>query len=258
MIDLKDVTFNIPVKIDSQERLENLKLAVDYLLHYFDTNIIVFEASKDKPVYTERNPKVKYMFTCIEDNPFHRTRYLNEMALISETPIIVNYDCDVLFQPKNYTIARSTLLANNFCGVFPYDGLFVNVPRGHIPQIQTTKDLTFIDIDKTENFGRGSVGGALFWRKDLFIKGGMENEDFISWGCEDWERIKRFNSLGYKFARVDGPLYHISHPRGKDSSDQNPYYKANEELYREIANMNPMQMLKYVKEQPWMKYFVTQ
>lgn len=250
MIDLKSVTFNIPVKIDSQERLENLKLTVDYLLHYFDTNIIVYEVSKDQPAYIERNPRVKYIFECIQDNPFHRTRYLNEMALISRTPIIVNYDCDVIFKPENYVKAVEGIQQGQHA-IFPYDGLFINVPRVHVPKIRETKDLSFIDIEKTENFGRGSVGGALFWNKQAFIAGGMENEEFVSWGCEDWERIKRFTKLGCRLSRVSGPLYHISHPRGADSSEANPHYRMNQELYTKIEQMNPVQLRQYVSTRPW-------
>ena len=253
MTDLTSVTFNIPVKIDSPERLENLKLTVDYILHHFNTNIIVYEVAKDKPIYNERNPRVKYIFECIRDNPFHRTRYLNEMALISHTPIIANYDCDVLFNPENYITAAEVIQKNGHHAVFPYDGLFLNVPRTHIPQIQETKKLSFIDIDKTENFGRGSVGGAIFWDKKYFIAGGMENEEFVSWGCEDWERIKRFAKLGCRFTRINGPLYHITHPRGSDSSDSNPHYQKNQELYNRIEAMNEEQIRNYINNASWVR-----
>lgn len=256
MHNLSNVTFNIPVKIDCPERLENLKLVIDYLLHHFDTNIIVYEVSKGQPFYTERNSRVKYLHESIGSNPFHRTRYLNEMALLSRTPIIVNYDCDVLLPPASYLTAAELVLKSGASGVFPYDGLFLNVPRVHIPRIRETKDLSFIDINTTENFGRGSVGGALFWDKKNFIKGGMENENFISWGCEDWERIKRFSKLGHKLARVAGPLYHMSHPRGTDSCDSNPYYTNNQKVYLEVENMPVDQMPNYVVKQPWMSIFV--
>lgn len=253
--DLKAVTFNIPVKIDHPERLENLKLAVDYIFHHFDTNIIVYEVSNGLPAYIDRHPSVKYIFEHLEGKAFHRTRYLNEMALISKTPIIANYDCDVIFQPQNYILATNALLKSGVDGVFPYDGLFVNVPRKHIPQIKETHDVSFVDIKTTENFGAGSVGGALFWNRKSFIKGGMENERFISWGCEDWERIKRFTKVGAKIARIPGPLYHMSHPRGVDSSDQNPHYQQNSKEYELVANMAPEHMRDYIAKMPWISIF---
>ena len=42
---LNDVTFVIPIRIDSIIRLENLLLTIDCLLSYFETNIVVIEAS---------------------------------------------------------------------------------------------------------------------------------------------------------------------------------------------------------------------
>ncbi len=44
-IDLKDVTFIIPVRIDSIERLENLQLVTNYLLENFQTHILIVEAA---------------------------------------------------------------------------------------------------------------------------------------------------------------------------------------------------------------------
>ena len=41
--DLKDITFTIPVRIDSKDRFDNIHYIIDYLTANFDTNIIVFE-----------------------------------------------------------------------------------------------------------------------------------------------------------------------------------------------------------------------
>ena len=43
-IDLTDVTFLILIRLDSIQRLENVKVVTDSLLKYFDTNIYVLEA----------------------------------------------------------------------------------------------------------------------------------------------------------------------------------------------------------------------
>ena len=45
--DLTDVTFIIPVKIDSDDRRRNLKITLSYLQRNFDTNIIVCESDKE-------------------------------------------------------------------------------------------------------------------------------------------------------------------------------------------------------------------
>ena len=43
--DLNDTTFIIPIRLDSIIRLENLILTVDCIQSFFNTNIIILEAS---------------------------------------------------------------------------------------------------------------------------------------------------------------------------------------------------------------------
>ena len=40
-LDLKDVTFTIPVRIESEDRKRNLKTVIQYMVHHLDTNIII-------------------------------------------------------------------------------------------------------------------------------------------------------------------------------------------------------------------------
>jgi hypothetical protein len=251
-IDLKYVTFNIPVKIDCPERLENVYLVIEYLQHHFDTNILVYEAASDGNAKIMPISGVQMILDLEVQGPFHRTKYLNTMAKISTTPVIVNYDCDILLPVSQIMMAADGCLNNQCDGCYPYNGLFVNVPRIHIPQIRKDMNMEFIDIVKTENFGTNSMGGAIFWNRAKFIEGGMENEHFISWGYEDWERLNRFKRLGYQLGRTFGALYHLSHPRGKDSCDGNPFYNHNGWTYDKIMLMNKEELRAYIMEQPWM------
>ena len=50
--DFSDVTFLIPVRVDSLYRLENLQLCVHFLQRYFHTSVKVLEAqNRDKLLY---------------------------------------------------------------------------------------------------------------------------------------------------------------------------------------------------------------
>ena len=40
--DLKDITFTIPVRIDTPDRLYNINYTVEFLLRNFNNNIIVY------------------------------------------------------------------------------------------------------------------------------------------------------------------------------------------------------------------------
>ena len=46
MIDLKDTTFIIPVKIESDDRLRNVITVCCFLLENFDTKVIIKDVSK--------------------------------------------------------------------------------------------------------------------------------------------------------------------------------------------------------------------
>ena len=50
-----------------------------------------------------------------------------------------------------------------------------------------------------------------------FIEAGSENENFISWGPEDYEHVKRMEVLGLPVHYANGPLFHLWHPRGNNS-----------------------------------------
>ena len=47
VISLRDVSFIIPVRVDSLERFENIVSVTNYILSHFDTNIIVLEADRE-------------------------------------------------------------------------------------------------------------------------------------------------------------------------------------------------------------------
>lgn len=62
MIDLSDVTFTIPIRIDSQARLENFIIVLTYLLENFQTNIIILEDDSEQKISFDNPPKpVKYI-----------------------------------------------------------------------------------------------------------------------------------------------------------------------------------------------------
>ena len=56
-IDLQDVTFIIPVRIDSEDRLENLHVVTRYLVKHFHSHILVIEADDIPRVNKKRLPK---------------------------------------------------------------------------------------------------------------------------------------------------------------------------------------------------------
>ena len=83
----------------------------------------------------------------------------------------------------------------------------------------------------------------------------MENEEFISWGCEDCEIYNRFNILDLKFKWIDYIVYHIEHSRGENSSISNPHVMKNSEIEQKISKMNKDELFEYYSNVEYLKKY---
>lgn len=251
-LDLKDVTFTIPFRYDSPERLRNLRTVIAYLNKYFDTNIIVCEEAAERK-FTDVG-KFEYMFIQ-SNNPFmHRTRCLNLMAKKATTPFIVNYDTDVLLPIRQYVESVFTLRKNTFDMIYPYEGRFVNFIPPFLDQIVEKISLDGITEQNGHLIHPNSVGGAIFWNKNKFIECGMESEVFFGWGFEDNFRYVVANRLGMRVHRVPGILYHLNHPSSINSANtSSEAYKRNEAEFHRINGMDANMIRNYIKTWEWLK-----
>ena len=62
-------------------------------------------------------------------------------------------------------------------------------------------------------YGKNLCEGALFRTSKAFIDYGKEDERFYGWGLEDWNRVAKWNVLGYRLYRSKGAMFHLFHPR---------------------------------------------
>jgi hypothetical protein len=243
---LKDVTFLIPLRIDSADRLRNVQLVVGYLMQHFDTNVYVLESSAKQEFFPHLFPGIKYVYK-LDNNPvFHRTKLINDMIVDSNTKKVSCYDADVLLPISSY-IQSSNLLDNDYDVVYPYP--ITDISNGAQKSI-TLNDLIIsnfknsqYDIKKLEENNNFKLhptafGHCFFINRLAYIKSGMENENFISWGPEDYERHHRFKILGNRIGRLQGYVYHLEHSRGINSGGKNPYFESNTKLFNFIKNIN--------------------
>ena len=246
-IDLSDTTFIIPVYFDHNDRMQNIMLTLAFLNTHFRTNIVIgeqggneFEYLKDYADY------VKF------DLPsFHRTKMINDMAKKATTPIVVNWDCDNICPPAQ--IAESVINIRNGGDIaYPFDGTVFRVPRFCFHPVSETLDITSIN-EKLCAEKRSSVGHAVVMNKESFIKAGMENENFISWGPEDSERYNRYHILGLKVQRIQGGIYHMDHFVGENSSPTNKFFKHNEREFLKIATRSKAQLQEMINTWEWLR-----
>ena len=247
--DLSEITFVIPFYLDSKERDENLSCIVNFLQKNFSTNVLLVE-SLNKPK-TEAPEILKNLLGNIEYEPhepiysspeiFYRTETINFGIKKCKTPYACIYDTDVIFEPANFVRSLELLKQGNTL-VYPYGGKFVDIERSY---------LTDGIIKERESYVTESFGGAVFVNIEKYKQCGLENQNIIGWGFEDFERIDRIKILGHTWARVPGTCWHIEHPRGINSSTQNPHWANNEKELYKVRAMHKEELTNYINQWQW-------
>lgn len=233
-INLQDLTFIIPVRIDSIIRLENLLMVTDYISNNFDTQIIISESSYyNNGLLPKLLPaNIHYQFTEDKDPIFFRTKYLNLMTIQVKTPFLAIWDADVIALPQNLNLCMKKLRSCKYEIAYPYDGTFLDVSELIRIRYYSTRSIDMLvkHCGKMKPlYGGIQKGGAILLNVEKYKEIGMENERFYGWAPEDWERATRWSNVGYKEFRTSGPLFHLTHPR-----DINGTY--NSSLQRKITN----------------------
>ena len=241
--DLKNTTFIIPLRIDTGDRLRNVILSTAYLLHNFDTTVMIKEVDSERRFETFALPIIERLVDTDNlvhifeeetrtDDAFHRTKVLNDMVMESTTDIVVNYDTDLILPLSSY-INAVQMLKREYDVVYPFR--FGNHAERKVNlgfTIETQEDMDdFEHCDFVSNFlnndfdsecfddryfyyqseqgeGWAEYGMVQFFKRQAYIDGYLENEGFIAYAPEDVERHHRWKTLGYKIGRVDEHAYH--------------------------------------------------
>jgi organic radical activating enzyme len=247
----RDLTIVIPVKIDSNDRLDNIKTVLTFLNRNFDTRVIIGENSK-KSLLKNLDFKYSYMFIEDKNDVFHKTKTLNTLYKESTTPFIAAWDSDVLVDVENINRSMSELRSHRLDFIYPFNNKLCDIPRSYIDKLLDNPTTNIIDIKKCKYRDISLVTGCLFmFNKSKMIEFGMENEKFIGWGGEDDERYDRIVKLGGKmqYLKNCGPVYHIKHFRGIDSRPKEGklYSQDNREELVKTRKMPKDELKKYIK-----------
>jgi predicted glycosyltransferase involved in capsule biosynthesis len=243
-IDLKDVTFIIPVRIDSLERLDNLVVVTDYILSHCNTHISVLEADHRNTGILKKllNPDIEIFFEEDSLAVFHRTHYINELVKRANTRHVAVWDADVMVAMAQIESAVEILRNDAADMVIPYNGKFLNTGTGIRDAYFSSLDIALLyrNINDMQMlFGAGACGGGFFVNKNKYCMAGMENEYFFGWGVEDGERVRRFEIMGLKILKVNsGPMFHFTHPRKINSNFRSA--KAKEDSLKEYLRITSM------------------
>ena len=268
-IDLSEATFIIPIRIESQDRLRNVITTTAFLLENFDTNIIIKEVDFESVFEKDALPvledildcdiDVKHVFEKSEEPLFHRQKVLNEMIMGAKTEIVVNYDCDVLLPLNSYLEAYRSILYHTHDVVYPYgQGVYqkqINATDEVVSKFLETSNYEY--LDEVSNLHTSDFGWVQFFNRQVYIDGGLENENFKAYSPEDKERFYRFTTLGYNVGRINDYVYHLEHTRGENSWFSNPHMLSNMEEWEKIQTMNKEQLIEYYSNQQYLKKYAS-
>ena len=135
LINLSPCTFIIPIRLESEDRIRNIITCLVYLLDNFKASYIIKEHDKTS-VFNEvvlpqleeyfgddlKNIDIRHFFVQSDDPVFPRQRLINEMIEEVKTPVVVNYDCDVLLSRQD--------MKDGLSGITHWGG-DISYPYGH-------------------------------------------------------------------------------------------------------------------------------
>jgi predicted glycosyltransferase involved in capsule biosynthesis len=273
MINLKDCTFIIPLRIEHDDRYRNAFSVLGFLNHHFETNVIIYEISRDgesKLDFLQELGNLEISHSVHRLHPmdfFHRTEYLNIMLDKVKTPVVVNYDIDVILPVESYVECRDSILKGEVDVYYPYVfglgqyRIEENINRKKFHLSYNPEDLL------EEIIKRGTLkevplypseyGHCIFFNTSEYRKFGWENEEFRSYGPEDRERSNRFKKLGKEVKWFDGKVFHFEHWRGNDSSRTNPHLDNNHKLLDTLESMSSEELLNYYDNVEYRKKYKT-
>ena len=262
--DLSKATFIIPIKIESDDRLRNVITTVCFLLDNFDTTVMVKEVDDQSRFVQDALPQIiafcdnvdglVHKFEYSEDLSFHRQKVLNEMVMESKTEIVVNYDCDIILPISSYIGAYNSILEKKTDVVYPYgDGEYQYRVMADDDLVSEflSNDFDFSILEKKSTKYDAKYGFCQFFNREVYIEGGLENENFVAYAPEDVERFYRFGTLGYSVGRLNSMVYHLEHERTPNSWFTNPHMAENNEEWDKVQKMDSETLRKYITSQDY-------
>jgi len=263
-IDLSGLSIVVPVRVDSEDRLRNLRIVLDYFESFFTGfEILVIEQDHTSRVggVVEGRQGVSHVLRQ-SSGCFFKTRLSNLGVSLSQRPYAMVYDTDVLFHPLALKQACEMLRSDAATFVFPYNQVMLELRRDVVEQglditWELFGELPFCRPGERPDPAAGArflygdadspcTGGALLFDRREFLLVGGYNENIISYGCEDAELYARLQALRARLGRVEGyNCYHLEHKRGRDSH-YNAFDESNQRELRKVRALDEAALWAYV------------
>jgi len=246
----------IPIKVEHQDRYRNAKTVLGFINKHMQTNVFIYEACDDGISKLDflselKNLNIKHWKETSEDT-FHRTKYLNIMLDQVETPVVANYDVDVIIPIEYYKMCVDFITGDESDVIYPYKfgpgGQRRVLDNFNYEKFCESYDINYIDDVGPYSDYDSEYGHCIFFNTEIYKRYGAENENFISYGPEDKERGERFVKMGFRVNWLTNcRIYHFEHYRGDDSSGKNIHFNNNWLVYETTKSMSRESLMEYYK-----------
>ena len=255
---LKNLNFIIITRIDSKDRLQNVKKSCEFLNYHFKNKIIICEYDNETKINFNGNYS-KILIKPISEG-FWRNYAANRVYEHLTKEIILNIESDVLFDPTSIYDCYNDILDNKNIICMPFDGIPIWLNKKTTYEFYNNNNFPEIwkHYYKIENYLQNDVYGDLLpvnakhpgfcymISLNTFAKIGMENQNFKKHGWEDIERLVRAYKMGIDVKFSEGVCYHLFHER---NSKNNSYYfedNTNRLECLKVCNMSKEDLLIYI------------
>lgn len=265
---MNNLTFLMPCRIESDDRLKNIITTIGYLTYNFPECKIIVQENDKKSIFREKvipaieqifgtYPKtITHRFEESQENFFHKTRILNDLVLAADTEIVYNYDIDHLLPVESYKKAYNMISSGQFDAVYCYGvGVYqylVDYPVDIFNNFIRSKfDLNVLSPGC--NISPSVMGLGQMIRRKTEIDCYMWNENFLAWGPEDCEFLYRIQVLGAKVGRVNDICYHLNHHRTFNSHYHNPKWQENMQIWQTMRKLDRDSVVGYYEQLDYVK-----
>jgi len=261
---MMDLTFLIPTRIETEDRLRNIISSVSYLLKHIPAKVIVKEVS-DHPTFQFRAiteiqkyadvSNLMYLYEETQEPLFCKSKVLNDLIIASDTKVVVNYDADCILPLESYHQAYTAINEDQADVVYPYGCGIYQWCSDYNQDIykEFVNRLDISVLDKQKKLSNSTIGWTQFVNRQKYIDSYLMNENFISWGCEDDEFYYRMSVLGNRIGRIDNYVYHLEHSRTHNSWFSNPNFNNNWILWNTIKTFDRNKLIQYYESQDYLK-----
>ena len=177
---MKDLTFIIPTRIETEDRLRNIISSVSYLLKHLDAKVIVKEVAPHHTFLHRALPEIKKYtdtsnLTCLfeetQEPLFCKSKVLNDLIVAADTNVVANYDADCILPLDAYRQAYGAIENNQLDVVYPYQCGIYQWKADYSMDIYNSfvQNLSTDVLDKSKTLSNSTIGWSQFIRRQTYI-----------------------------------------------------------------------------------------